>query len=356
MKALVLAGGSGTRLRPITYTSAKQLVPLANTPILFFGLEAIAAAGIREVGVVVGDTHADIEAAVGDGSRFGLEVTYLRQDAPRGLAHAVLIAHDFLADDPFVMYLGDNLVVGGIDRFVRAFEEGSPDALVLVTKVEHPEQFGVAELDPEGRVVRLVEKPPEPASDLALVGVYIFDPVVHEAVRSIRPSARGELEITEAIQWLVDSGRSVATEVLTTPWIDTGKLQDLLEANRIVLDRLEPGPGVEGTVDAGSHVSGPVRLDAGASLVRSTVRGPAVIGAGTRVEDSFIGPYTSVGPGCSIRDSAVEHSVLLDGAVIDGVERLSDSLVGRGASVRRAPEHPSALRVHVGDHSEVRLP
>ncbi len=357
MKALVLAGGSGTRLRPITYTSAKQLVPLANKPILFFGLESIAAAGIREVGIIVGDTHADIESAVGDGSRFGLDVTYLRQDEPRGLAHAVLIARDFLAGDPFVMYLGDNLVVGGIDRFVRAFEESSSDALVLVTKVANPEQFGVAELDPDGRVVRLVEKPADPASDLALVGVYIFDSAVHEAVRAIRPSARGELEITEAIQWLVDAGRSVSTEVLTTPWIDTGKLQDLLEANRIVLDRLETGPvaAVEGTVDSESHVSGPVVLEAGATLLRSTVRGPVVVGAGTRIEDSFVGPYTSIGAGCTVRDSSVEHAVLMDGAEIDGVERLCDSLVGRGASVRRAHERPPALRLHIGDHSEVRL-
>lgn len=357
MKALVLAGGSGTRLRPITYTSAKQLVPLANKPILFFGLESIAAAGIREVGIIVGDTQPDIEAAVGDGSRFGLDVTYLRQDAPRGLAHAVLVAREFLADEPFVMYLGDNLVVGGIDRFVGAFDESTPDALVLVTKVANPEQFGVAELDPDGRVLRLVEKPAEPASDLALVGVYIFGAAVHEAVRSIRPSARGELEITEAIQWLVDSGRSVSTEVLTTPWIDTGKLQDLLEANRIVLERMEPGPGggIEGSVDAESHVSGPVVLESGASLVRSTVRGPAVIGPGTLVEDSFVGPYTSIGAGCTVRDSSVEHAVLMEGAVIEGVERLCDSLVGRGASVRRAGERPRALRVHIGDHSEVRI-
>jgi len=356
MKALVLAGGSGTRLRPITYTSAKQLVPLANKPILFFGLESIAAAGIREVGIIVGDTHADIESAVGDGSRFGLDVTYLRQDEPRGLAHAVLIARDFLAGDPFVMYLGDNLVVGGIERFVRAFEESSPDALVLVTKVANPEQFGVAELDPDGRVVRLVEKPADPASDLALVGVYIFDTAVHEAVRAIRPSARGELEITEAIQWLVDAGRSVSTEILTTPWIDTGKLQDLLEANRIVLERLETGPtAVEGAVDPESQVSGPVVLEAGASLLRSTVRGPVVVGAGTRIEDSFVGPYTSIGAGCTVRDSSVEHAVLMDGAEIDGVERLCDSLVGRGASVRRVHERPPALRLHIGDHSEVRL-
>ena len=277
MKALVLAGGSGTRLRPITHTNAKQLVPLANKPILFFALEAIAAAGITDVGVVVGETGNEIRAAVGDGSAFGVSVTYLEQDAPLGLAHAVLIARDFIGEEPFVMYLGDNLVVGGISEFVRDFERGRPDALLLLTKVEHPEQFGVAELAPDGSLRRLVEKPTDPPSDLALVGVYLFGSAIHDAVRNIEPSARGELEITDAIQYLLDSGADVRSCRLSKQWIDTGKLTDLLDANRIVLEGIERD--IRGSVDDESEIHGAVVLEPGASIVRSVVQGPAAIGA-----------------------------------------------------------------------------
>lgn len=354
MKALVLAGGAGTRLRPITYTSAKQLVPLANKPILFFGLEAIAGAGIREVGIIVGDTAADIEAAVGDGSQFGLSVTYLPQDAPRGLAHAVLIARDFLGDEPFVMYLGDNLIVGGIASFVEEFEREQPEALVLLTKVDNPEQFGVAELAADGTLVRLVEKPQNPPSDLALVGVYLFDANIHDAVRGIEPSNRGELEITDAIQWLVDQGHTVRPHVLSTPWIDTGKLLDLLEANRIVIDEIERD--VRGEVDDDSRIVGKVIVEEGARVIGSTVRGPVVIGKGAHIERSFVGPFSSIGAGVRLVDTEVEHSVVLEDAEIVGVHRIVDSLIGRNASVTHTSEQPKALRMHIGDHSDVKIP
>lgn len=353
MKALVLAGGSGTRLRPTTYTSAKQLVPLANTPILFFGLRALAEAGVREVGVVVGDTHAAIEEAVGDGSAFGLQVEYIRQDAPRGLAHAVLIARDFLGDEPFVMYLGDNLVVGGITDFVRSFEREAPHAQVLLTKVPDPTRFGVAELDERGHLVRLVEKPAAPRSDLALVGVYLFGPAVHEAVRAIEPSGRGELEITDAIQWLIDRGDDVRSHLLTTPWIDTGKLQDLLQANRIVLESI--GGRVSGEVDADSTLEGVVVVEPGARVVRSQVRGPVVIGRDALVQDSLVGAHSSIGDRCRVVASEIEHCVLLDGATIDGVGRIVDSLVGRNARVTRARRGSGALRMHLGDDSDVEV-
>lgn len=354
MKALVLAGGAGTRLRPITYTSAKQLVPLCNKPILFFGLEAIAAAGIREVGIVVGDTATDIEFAVGDGSQFGLEVTYLRQDAPRGLAHAVMIAADFLGDEAFVMYLGDNLVVGGITAFVEQFNAAGPDAMVLLTKVENPSQFGVAELASDGTLVRLVEKPADPPSDLALVGVYLFEPKIHEAVRAIAPSGRGEYEITDAIQWLMDHGSTVLPHVLTTPWVDTGKLLDLLEANRIVIDEIERD--VRGSVDEESRVVGKVVISEGATVVKSTIRGPVVIGEGAHIEESFVGPFTSIGPRVRLVKAEIEHSVLLEDSTIEGVARITDSLIGRGACVTHSEEQPRALRMHIGDHSDVRVP
>jgi glucose-1-phosphate thymidylyltransferase len=348
---LVLAGGSGTRLRPITYTSAKQLVPLANKPILFFGLEAIAAAGIHEVGIVVGDTEPDIRAAVGDGSQFRLSVTYLRQDAPLGLAHAVLIARDFLGDEPFVMYLGDNLVVGGIESIVSEFVHERPCALVLLTKVDHPEQFGVAELGPDGDLVRLIEKPASPPSDLALVGIYMFDAQIHQAVRAIEPSARGELEITDAIQWLLDRGHTVRPHILETPWIDTGKLTDLLDANQIVLERLTTS--IEGAVDDVSRLDGTVIVGPGAQVIASELRGPLVIGASTKVVRSVIGPSVSLGPHCEVVDAAIEHSVVLEGARIGQVDRIVDSLIGRHAHVTGSPSASSTYRMHIGDHSDV---
>lgn len=347
----MLSGGAGTRLRPITHTNAKQLVPLANKPILFYGLEAIAAAGITEVGIVVGSTEGAIRDAVGTGERFGLDVTYLRQDAPLGLAHAVLIARDFLADDPFVMYLGDNLIVGGITTYVHEFETRQPSSLVLLTKVEHPERFGVAELDADGHLVRLVEKPKDPPSQLALVGLYCFDHHVHEAVRAIEPSDRGELEITDAIQWLVDRGHTVVSHTLDAPWIDTGKLQDLLEANRIVLESVETE--IAGAVDEASKTSGRVVLEAGAELVRSEVRGPAVIGAGTTIVDSYVGPYSSIAGGCLLEGAALEHSVVLEGTEIRGVGPIRDSLIGRDVHVDRMGPMPGGYRLMLGDHSEL---
>ena len=349
----MLAGGSGTRLRPITYTSAKQLVPLANTPILFFGLEAIAAAGIHEVGIVVGDTEPDIRAAVGDGSQFGLSVTYLRQAAPLGLAHAVLIARDFLGDEPFVMYLGDNLVVGGIEGFVGEFAHEHPCALVLLAKVDHPEQFGVAELGPGGDLVRLVEKPASPPSDLALVGIYLFDAQIHQAVRAIEPSARGELEITDAIQWLLDRGHIVRPHILETPWIDTGKLTDLLDANQIVLEGLTTS--IEGAVDDASRLDGMVIVGSGAQIIASELRGPVVIGASTTVVRSVIGPSVSLAADCEVVDATIEHSVVLEGARIGQVDRIIDSLIGRGAQVTGSPSASSTYRMHIGDHSDVAL-
>lgn len=365
MKGLVLAGGSGSRLRPITHTGAKQLVPVANVPILFYGLQHFAEAGIKQVGMVVGDTEAEIRAAVGDGSRWGLEVTYLPQEAPLGLAHAVLIARDFLGDDDFLMYLGDNLLQGGIagfsDRFERVqaacredgTEGDAPAAQVLLAKVDDPQRFGVAELAADGSVVRLVEKPEVPPSDLALVGVYLFDPTIHEAVASIEPSARGELEITDAIQWLLDNGHRVHHEVIEGWWIDTGKLTPLLEANRLLLEVMEPR--IDGEVDAASTIEGRVVIEEGAVVIDSIIRGPAAIGAGARIEGSYIGPFSSVDRDCVVIGSELDHSIVLAGSRIDGVPRIVDSLIGRDAVVTRSQRRPRATRLMIGDHSQVDL-
>jgi len=351
MRALILAGGEGSRLRPITHTNAKQLIPIANKPILFYGLEAIRDAGIREVGIVTGSTAPEIEAAVGDGSAWGVDVTYIPQEAPLGLAHAVKIAEPFLRGQPFVMYLGDNVLLEGVTRFVREFERHGPDAQILLIRVPEPERFGVAVLEGD-RVTRLIEKPSEHVSDLALVGVYLFDDSVFDAVNAIAPSDRGELEITDAIQWLVDNGKNVRAEMVTGWWKDTGRPEDLLEANEMMLS-LQSGR-VDGDVDAASQLSGEVVVERGAKVVRSEIRGPAVIGSGAVVEDSIIGPNASIAAGCSVRDCEVVSSVVMDGCAIEGVRRLVDSLLGNGVEVRRpAGAATTDLRLVVGDHGRI---
>jgi glucose-1-phosphate thymidylyltransferase len=292
------------------------------------------------VGIVVGDTAPAIEDAVGDGSAFGLTATYLRQDAPRGLAHAVIVARDFLADDDFVMYLGDNFIVGGITPLVEEFRSSRPDAQIMLTSVPDPRQFGVAELDTAGEVVGLEEKPQHPKSDLALVGVYIFTPAVHEAVSQLVPSWRGELEITEAIQWLIDQGRKVRSTTITGYWKDTGNVADMLEVNRMVLETIDPQ--VRGTVEA-SELIGRVVVEAGAQVSRSRIVGPAIIGTGTRVSGSYVGPFTSVAQDCAITDSEIEYSIVLRGALIQGVRRIEASLIGHDVEVtpRRTSPAPT---------------
>jgi glucose-1-phosphate thymidylyltransferase len=368
MKGLILAGGAGTRLRPITHTSAKQLVPIANKPIICYGIEHMAAAGIKEIGIVVGvdAAAAEIRETLGDGSQFGVEITYIPQDAPLGLAHCVLISRDFLGTDDFVMYLGDNMLQQDLRTFVEHFESTRhpqpafgeehrlpPVAQILLAHVEEPRQFGVAAFDANGEIVQLVEKPAEPPSDLALVGVYLFDPTIHEAVRAIAPSGRGELEITDAIQWLLNAGHRVAHEILTGWWIDTGKKDPLLQCNYLVLDTI--AQHVDGEVDARSRIEGRVVVEAGARLTNSVVRGPAIIGPGTTLVDTYVGPYTSIGADCELTNAEIEHSVVLDRSRITGVHRIKDSLLGREVEVVRSGDHPRATRLMLGDHSRADL-
>jgi glucose-1-phosphate thymidylyltransferase len=359
LKGLILSGGKGTRLRPITHTSAKQLVPVANKPVLFYGIEAMAEAGIEQVGIIIApETGPEIEAAVGDGSRFGVLVSYIVQDEPLGLAHAVLTAEGFLGSSPFVMYLGDNLLQGGISDLVAAFRDSAPDALILLTPVPDPEHYGVAELAPAadgevGRVVRLVEKPSEPKTDLALVGVYMFTAAVHDAARAITPSARGELEITDAIQHLVDAGMRVEPHIVQGWWKDTGRLDDMLEANRLILDNLLER--VEGEL-IDSQVDGRVVIEPGARLERTIVRGPAIVGAGAQLSDCYIGPYTAIGEGCRISGAEVEHSILLAGCTVSDLDgRMESSLLGRNVTVRRGDRQPRAYRFMVGDNSDISI-
>ena len=326
---------------------------MANKPILFYGLEAIRAAGIQEVGIIVGDTHEEIRAAVGDGSQFGVKVTYIQQEAPLGLAHAVKIAEDFLKDDHFVMYLGDNLIKDGITQFVRQFEQEQPHAQILLARVPNPQEFGVAELEKD-TVVRLVEKPKNPPSDLALVGVYLFGPSIFEAVNSIEPSSRGELEITDAIQYLIDQNKEVRSQVITGWWKDTGKLEDMLEANRIVLSGLEPD--IQGEVDEASRIEGHVVIGEGSRVLNSTLRGPLIIGRDCLIENAFVGPFSSLHDGAVIRQSEVEHSILLEGAVVEGLEqRMESSLLGRDVEIVRGTRRPATYRFLVGDMARIEV-
>ncbi|MEA2694821.1 MAG: glucose-phosphate thymidylyltransferase [Acidobacteriota bacterium] len=353
MKGLILSGGKGTRLRPLTYTSAKQLVPVANKPVLFYAIEAMIEAGITEIGIVVGDTRAEIKAAVLDGARFGAKVTYIEQDEPRGLAHAVMIAQDFLADTPFVMYLGDNLIAGGITSLVEEYRSSGCNAEILLAEVPNPEQFGVAELAPGGKVERLVEKPKEPKSNLALVGVYMFDSHIFESVHRIKPSKRGELEITDAIQDLIDRGLSVHPHIVRGWWKDTGKLEDMLEANRIVLETLDV-PRQKEDAGSGSRIEGRVRIGKGVEIVDSLVRGPVVIGDGARLEHAFVGPYTSIGERCKIERCEIENSIVLADCEIKDIPlRIDGSLIGRNVRIVKTDQKPKAYRFMLGDNSEV---
>ena len=352
MKALILSGGRGTRLRPITHTSAKQLLPVANKPILFYGIEAVKEAGIKEVGIVVGETKPEIKKAVGTGKKWGINVTYIEQEKPLGLAHAVKISQDFIGDDNFVMYLGDNLIKDGITSLVKEFEKTRPNAQILLARVPHPEQFGVVDLKGK-KVLRLVEKPKRPKSDLALVGVYMFDKNIFKAVNNIKPSWRNELEITDAIQYLIDHNFTVRPHIVTGWWKDTGKLEDILEANRILLDDLKAH--VKGKVDKESELFGKVRIDKGAEIRKSVIRGPVIIGENSRIVNSYIGPFTSVYFKVTIENSEIEHSIILENSKIRDIRRIEDSLVGQNVEILKSKAKPSAYRIMVGDSSRVEV-
>jgi glucose-1-phosphate thymidylyltransferase len=352
MKGLILSGGKGTRLYPLTYTSAKQLIPVANKPVLFRVIESIRDAGITDIGIVVGDTAEEIKTAVGRGGRWGVKITYIHQEQPLGLAHAVKVSQDFLGEDRFVMFLGDNVIQGGISRLIEQFAESDWNSQIVLTRVSHPEQYGVAELNGEGRIVRLIEKPKQPPSDLALVGIYMFDYNIHEAVDNITPSWRGELEITDAIQWLVEHDYQVYPYVHRGWWIDTGRPGDILEANSLVLEELTPR--IEGYVDRDSEVDSRVTIEKGAEIINSVIRGPTIIGEDTRIINSYIGPFTSIYHDVVIEDSEIERAIVLEHSLIRDIPaRIQESLIGRHVSLIRSPIKPKAYKLTLGDHSQV---
>lgn len=355
MKAIILSGGKGTRLRPITHTGAKQLVPVANKPILFYCVENIVKAGIKDIGIIISpETGEEIKDVVGDGSRWGASIAYIIQDNPGGLAHAIKTAEDFLGDSSFVMYLGDNLIGTGIDGFVKDFTANSPEALILLKEVDNPGQFGVADVTKEGKVKQLIEKPDVPPSNLALVGIYLFSPKIHEAISHIKPSKRGELEITDAIQELINMDCRVESFVLDMWWLDTGKKDDLLTANGTVLDEWLK-PGIEGEVDDESSIFGRVAVGKGTIIKNSNIRGPVIIGENSVIENSFIGPYTSVGEGVKIINSSVEHSVIMNGSELFDLERLEECLIGCRVKIHKNKTKHKALRLLLGDDSVVEV-
>ncbi|MBD2083703.1 glucose-1-phosphate thymidylyltransferase [Trichocoleus sp. ST-U3] len=356
MKALILSGGKGTRLRPLTYTGAKQLVPVANKPILWYGIERIVAAGITDIGIIISpETGAEVQAKTGDGDRFGARITYILQEQPAGLAHAVQIAQPFLEDAPFIMYLGDNLIQNNLDPFLDTFKAQNLDAMILLRPVANPSAFGVAKVDEKGRVLYLVEKPQVPPSNLALVGIYFFDRSIHHAIACIHPSKRGELEITDAIQCLIDQQKSVEACQLEGWWLDTGKKDDLLSANQIILDSYLVG-SVQGQLDDQTQIIGRVEIGEGSKVVNSTIRGPAIIGRDCHIENCFIGPYSSIGDCSILIDADLEHSVILQGAQVVGIhQRIVDSLIGQRAQLTAAHRRPKALRFMIGDDCHVEL-
>jgi glucose-1-phosphate thymidylyltransferase len=354
MKGLILSGGKGTRLYPLTYTSAKQLIPVANKPVLFRVIEAIRDAGITDIGIVVGDTAEEIKRAVGPGDLWNVNITYIPQDAPLGLAHAVKISEAFLGSDHFVMFLGDNVIQGGISPLIAQFARSSYNSQIVLTQVEHPQQYGVAQLDEQGQIIKLIEKPKEPPSNLALVGIYMFDPHIFEAVNAIKPSGRGELEITDGIQWLVDRGHNVHAYVHQGWWIDTGKPTDMLEANSLVLEELKPA--IEGMVDHNSEVDSRVTVEPGAEIINSVVRGPAIIGKDTRIVNAYVGPFTSIYHHCLVENAEISRSIVLEHSQIRNINRrIEDSLIGRHVVVHRSPIRPRAYKFTLGDHSQLGL-
>ena len=352
MKGLILSGGKGTRLYPLTYTRAKQLIPVANKPVLVRVIEALRDGGVLDIGIVTGDTGPEIQERIGDGSQWGVNVTYIPQDAPLGLAHAVKISRDFLGDDRFVMFLGDNVIQGGVNELIEQFGVSDWNSQIVLTKVAEPQHYGVAELDENNKILRLVEKPPQPRSDLALVGIYMFDHHIHAACDAIKPSGRGELEITDAIQWLVDQDYAVHPYVHTGWWIDTGKPTEMLDANDHVLEEITPR--IEGSVDESSNVDKRVTVEAGAQVINSVVRGPSIIGENARIENSYIGPFTSIYHDVVVEDSEIEHSIVLENSSIIGIPgRIADSLIGRNAKLSRSSIKPTAHKLTLGDYSDV---
>lgn len=358
MKGLILSGGKGTRLYPLTYTRAKQLMPLANVPVLVRVIETIREAGVREIGIVVGGhTASEIQETIGDGSQYGVEVTFIHQPSPDGLAHAVMIAQDFLQDDPFVMFLGDNAIEGGISRLIGDFAENDWNSQIVLKAVPDPTRYGVAQFRADGSIERLIEKPQNPPSNLALVGIYMFDHHIFEAVHAIEPSARGELEITDAIQWLIDHDYTVFPHVHDGWWVDTGKAPDMLEANSYVLEELTPHIHETADIDAASTVDARVTLQAGARIINSVVRGPTIIGANTVIENSYIGPFASIYQGVTVRNCEIERCIILENSqIIDVDQILRDSLIGRNVTIDSVKDKkPRGVSMDIADNSRISL-
>lgn len=355
MKSIILCAGKGTRLRPLTHTSAKHLIPIANKPVLFYAIEAIGDCGVKEIGIIIGETGDDIKSELKEGSKWGVNISYIEQKEALGLAHAVSVARDFLGEEKFLMYLGDNLLKNGVESYADKFIQGNYNAFVLLTEVDNPRQFGVAELK-EGRVVRVVEKPKEPVSNLALIGVYFFDKNVHQAVKSINPSARGELEITDAIQWMIDKGYKVGAEVIGGWWKDTGKPDDILEANRLILEDIDRDVSEAKVVDETSQISGRVKIGKGSEIINSKIVGPVIIGNKVKVVDSYIGPFTSLSDEVEIKKTEIEYSVVLENTEIENIKgRMQRCLIGKGVKIYHSKDLPRVYEFIIGDHSKVGL-
>jgi glucose-1-phosphate thymidylyltransferase len=353
MKALIASGGRGTRLRPITHTQNKHLIPIANKPILYYAIEAAVKAGIKEIGIVYNGDSQEVPDYVGDGSKWGVQITYIPQAQPGGLAQVVALGEKFIGKEKFVFYLGDNMVVTDLKQFIDKFEREGSNCFLTLAKVKDPERFGVPEIK-DGQIVRVEEKPKVPKSQYAVAGIYLYDHHIFEAVRNIKPSARGELEISDAHQYLIDHGKKIGYAEITGWWKDTGKPTDLLEANRLILDNT--GPRIEGQIDRTSDVAGKVVIEKGTKIVNSKVRGPAIIGKDCLIENSYIGPFTSIGDRTQVKDSEVEYSIVLRDCKIHSVGiRIEGSILGNDVEIVEASGKPRVHRFMIGDQSRLEI-
>ena len=354
MKGVILHGGAGTRLRPLTYSGPKQLIPVANKPVSQYALEDLISAGIKDIAIILGETFPElVREHYGDGTKYGCKITYIYQGKPLGIAHAVSLCKDFVGEDPFIVYLGDNMLQNGIKQYLEDFIKNNYDAMILLKEVEDPRRFGVAQFDEKGRLIKLIEKPKEPPSNYALIGIYFLKPIIFEAIKELKPSWRGEYEITDALQSLLEWGYNIGYRIIEGWWIDTGKKDDILKVNAMILDE-RATRDIKGEV-VNSRIEGRVMIGEGTEIINSTIRGPTIIGEKCHIEDSYIGPYTSIGDEVEIRDSGLEYSVIMQKAQIKGVEQLTDSLIGRHAKIIRGDTKRRTLKLHIGDHSEIIL-
>ncbi|MEM2178934.1 MAG: glucose-1-phosphate thymidylyltransferase [Candidatus Methanomethylicaceae archaeon] len=353
MRGIILHGGAGTRLRPLTFSGPKQLIPIANKPVSQYVLEDLISCGIKDIAIVLGEIFPElVKEHYGNGSKFGVKITYIHQGKPLGIAHAISLCKEFIGEEKFIVYLGDNLLQNGIKSYLEKFIKEDYDAFILLKEVEDPTKFGVAQFDEKGNLIKLIEKPKIPPSKYALVGVYFFKPIIFDIIKDLKPSWRGEYEITDAIQIMLENKYKIGYDFVKGWWLDTGKKDDILYANVLILDE-KAKYNIKGEIE-NSKIIGRVEIEERTKIINSEIRGPCIIGKDCLIQDSFIGPYTSVGNGTKIINSSIEHSIILENAFIKDVEKIDDSLIGKNSKLIKN-KNRNILKLNIGDYSEIEI-